>query len=289
MKTNIIQSAFVILLMLAVFPGILNSQNMILAGQTEGEDIHYTDYEPDSLVKLNDYPYCFDLDIDLDGENDLGFWIVIDFMPPYWENFRAEVRIYNDQVEIIHLGLPAHVKNLSQGDTINFDQVWTGDSISSSALRGWVHYYNQPGAKGEFYGEFGTGYLGFKFSKNWETYYGWIEVSAYISPSAGGSYIRAMRSAFYSQTVSIENIERTSNKLTIFPNPCQDKFTIQIPEMLGQICRFHISDINGRKIKDGIITGQLGNIDVSDLNPGIYFVEVRNEVNTIQREKLIVL
>lgn len=284
MKTSITITAFVILLLLAAFPGKLNSQNMILAGQTEGEYIHYTDYEPDSMAVLTEYIDHFDLDIDLDQIPDVGFYVKANDNI-VWIRFWSYIKIYNDNVEVARTS-GNYALELSYGDIIDNNTSWTGDSLSSLVFMGYYEGYEPPYDTSFYYGEFESGYVGFKIENPWETYYGWINLDVESGP--GVAEVTAMSSAFYSVTIGLNEYLLTNEILKIFPNPCQDKFTIQISEMNGDICRFHIFDINGRKIADGKITGQSTEIDVSDINPGVYFVEVQDGSNTIRRKKLIV-
>jgi hypothetical protein len=285
MKNHISFTAIIGLLIAATFPVQLKSQNMILAGQTEGEYIYYTDYEPDSTVFLfNSYDY-FDLDIDFDGVCDLGFYVQFNEAPQWSYEFRAAIEIYNDNVEIL-LSTYSYAKNLSFGDSINSSMNWSESNVSP-VLRGYQYSYIPPPGSGTYYGEFGSGYLGFRIVNTWETYYGWIDIEASVQ-SSSGSYIIAKSMAFYSQTVGLENLMEVSSHLKILPNPCRDKFTIQVPDMKGEVCRYHIFDLNGRKLSGGAITGQTSEIDASDFNPGVYFITVQNGSNTIQREKLIV-
>lgn len=165
MKTRITLLAVVILLLLAIFPGNLNSQNMILAGQTEGRYIHYTNYEPDSLVELfNAYDY-FDLDVDFDGVVDLGFYVQGEYYPQWYYEFWADIEIYNDAVEIL-LSTNNYTKNSLPGDTINDSMNWSGSDISP-VLRRYHHSLYPPPGGGTYYGEFGRGYLGFRIVNRW--------------------------------------------------------------------------------------------------------------------------
>lgn len=287
MKNKIYFTTIFTLVICMIFPLLVKSQNMILAGQTEGEYIHYTDYEPDSIVELiNPYDY-FDLDLNHDGVSDLGFWIEGQFVFQQYYRFEAKAKIYNDQVELARQSQSSLAENLCLSDTIDDSLFWTGDTLSASILRGYYFSFIPPPGNGSSYGEFGSGYLGFRIIYSWETYYGWIDINAYISSSGAGSSITAKSSAFYSQTVGLENLAEISNNLKIFPNPCRERVTIEMPGQDPGVHTFGIFNTMGEMVMSGKIDGSQADIDVSELSPGIYVVEVDKGSGRLNHTKFI--
>jgi hypothetical protein len=74
------------------------------------------------------------------------------------------------------------------------------------------------------------------------------------------------------------------NRIQVFPNPAKDEITILCPENI-QVEEVCIYSQEGRKLvcqKDGVKT-----IDVKQLEPGLYFVEIDTGLNE-HREKLII-
>lgn len=262
------------------------SQNMILAGQTEGEYIHYTDYEPDSLVELHNFYDYFDIDVDFDGINDFGFYIRGNYEPEWYYEFWADIEFYNDDVEIL-LSTDSFAKNLSFGDTIDGSMNWSGSNISP-ILRLYYHSLYPPPGEGTYSGEFGSGYLGFRIIHSWETYYGWIDITAYIYSSGAGSSVTAKSSAFYSQTVGLEDLTEVSNNLKIFPNPCRERLTIEMPGQDSGEQLFGIFNTMGEVMMSGKINGSQADINVSELSPGIYIVELDEGSGKLNRTKFII-
>ncbi|MEZ4906629.1 MAG: T9SS type A sorting domain-containing protein [Saprospiraceae bacterium] len=73
--------------------------------------------------------------------------------------------------------------------------------------------------------------------------------------------------------------------VAIFPNPASEHISIVFPEdYLVEKCQ--IFDIMGRLIKDKI--SNFENIDISDLNQGMYFIKTRDRNEKIAIGKFVV-
>ncbi len=72
------------------------------------------------------------------------------------------------------------------------------------------------------------------------------------------------------------------DSIEVFPNPFNDKITIDVSQLPIRAERFVLYDINGRIIKAFILNNSLSNqYDVNELNAGLYFYEVLNEKNEL--------
>jgi hypothetical protein len=56
------------------------------------------------------------------------------------------------------------------------------------------------------------------------------------------------------------------------PNPCENTLTIHRES--NKTSEINITDMLGRMVKKAIIVGQAIELDLSDLNPGVYFVSI---------------
>lgn len=93
------------------------------------------------------------------------------------------------------------------------------------------------------------------------------------------------------QTEFVETLsigDYNSNSFTIFPNPAKDEVTIQLANSNFESGKVNIYDIQGKVIlKDIKLQEQSSNLDISNLENGLYFVElILGNSSTIQ--KLIV-
>ena len=87
-------------------------------------------------------------------------------------------------------------------------------------------------------------------------------------------------------TVGIEQNENVSLTALIYPNPAKDKLTIDLTEQV-KTARVRLIDIAGRTVQEGEIReGYRTQLELSGLENGIYFVEVRVD-EKILREKII--
>lgn len=135
---------------------------------------------------------------------------------------------------------------------------------------------------------------------NWSTTYfaGYSgnTVTAIATDAQGNSSEFAQNSSVY---VSIEKNQTNQTKnLIIYPNPVNEKFTLEYFIIDAGSVKISVYDITGKK-KTEYIAGQktigknLTSFDVNkkmnNLNPGIYFVEVRSNEALIGRERLVVV
>lgn len=74
---------------------------------------------------------------------------------------------------------------------------------------------------------------------------------------------------------------------TIYPNPASDILNININDQFIENYRFTIFDIYGRVFIDE--TSQQSTLDISGLNPGIYFIRISNSKGTNTTKKFMVV
>jgi len=75
-------------------------------------------------------------------------------------------------------------------------------------------------------------------------------------------------------TTSIAELEK--KPLSVFPNPVDDEITLS--QYSGQDSRIEIIDLNGRILRTTSTIN--GRVSVADLEPGIYFLRIREKSNT---------
>lgn len=79
--------------------------------------------------------------------------------------------------------------------------------------------------------------------------------------------------------------ELTASELLVFPNPASDKLTIKLPEHIT-VAQLKLFCSNGQKVHTATITSE-ETLDIKNLAPGIYFVNIVAENNNIQKKLLI--
>ena len=86
--------------------------------------------------------------------------------------------------------------------------------------------------------------------------------------------------------VGIGDQNKSTNKLTVYPNPSSTTITISTPTTPDNNTFLTIYNINGQQLLKRQITEQETVLDVSGLPKGIYFVRVTND-RTVQVGKLV--
>ncbi len=80
-------------------------------------------------------------------------------------------------------------------------------------------------------------------------------------------------------TTAVLAIEPQKNNVSIYPNPVLNTIYIYSNEIFEN---FTLFDINGRKIKEGKIKN--ATVDVNDIIPGNYILELKNKKSTIKKQ-----
>lgn len=92
--------------------------------------------------------------------------------------------------------------------------------------------------------------------------------------------------AYQLRQIGPTSIEKEAQGLKIYPNPANDHFLIS-SEMTLNDAELTIFKLDGQKLYQSIWRGKSQKINVADLSPGIYLIEIKSKENVF-REKLIV-
>ncbi len=68
--------------------------------------------------------------------------------------------------------------------------------------------------------------------------------------------------------------EISQEQITLFPNPVVDELSIDLDFVLNNDIPYTIYDIYGKSIKDGVMKGQNRSIDVNELSPGYFTLQL---------------
>ncbi|MEL7064362.1 MAG: T9SS type A sorting domain-containing protein, partial [Bacteroidota bacterium] len=81
----------------------------------------------------------------------------------------------------------------------------------------------------------------------------------------------------------VNNEEELSSEIEIFPNPSTGIF--QVLQKNIQIRSIHVHNLLGQRVKENVQMSQ-GKIDLSDLDSGIYFLEIDANEGVLQKKIL---
>jgi hypothetical protein len=253
------------------------AQNIILAGQTSGNNIYYTDLEPDSSLIAYNPPERFFIDINMDGIVDLGFCGCFEGIFSMFKKIYTSVEILNNKVTILSTGTLA--KKLELGDTISANQDWSTNSTILDLAVHYISYYPLPGYD-TIYGFRNSGYLGFKIEEQNETFYGWMNIST--SPSS----VQVKEIGICGLTVGVVMAEN-NRSLQLFPNPCRNEVEFDFDFLDANDFSYQVIDILGRVIIANDILNKKTKINTSELTPGIYTLRIVDGEKQLRTEKFI--
>ncbi len=81
----------------------------------------------------------------------------------------------------------------------------------------------------------------------------------------------------YSAVVLTSTLSHLSSQVVnIYPNPLAEKLTIQMNETIN-FCQVTILSVTGTKIIETSFSGSSGELNTSDLKPGFYIVEIKDD------------
>jgi hypothetical protein len=93
---------------------------------------------------------------------------------------------------------------------------------------------------------------------------------------ADNGVVHVINAVLVPSSVGIANVENANFEM--FPNPANDIVTIRSEVAFEEV---RILDLNGRLVKISAVNGdKVAVLNVSDLNSGVYFLEIRNAEGT---------
>jgi hypothetical protein len=87
-------------------------------------------------------------------------------------------------------------------------------------------------------------------------------------------------------TVGISEIKKEANGIKIFPNPVSDQ--LKIESDLYLIKEIKIVDLPGKTVYQSKVNNKQSIIDINDLTPGIYFIQIVDEQKNVVNKKIVV-
>jgi hypothetical protein len=109
-----------------------------------------------------------------------------------------------------------------------------------------------------------------------------IRAEAFVGDLVPGQAWISVDAMGFGGTLSNDNADQISFEL--FPNPTKDTFHIS-GEVNGY--QFSLFDLTGKAVKRSILNSTINSIDISELPPGLYLVELRSEGKWRGSQKLV--
>jgi hypothetical protein len=279
LKKNNMKTVLIIISFITVINFTGQAQSKIIVGQTSGNNIHYTDFEPDLSVELFNYSDSIFVDIDNDGIDDLAFIVSGEHDPQYYTRFTSSIYTLNKNVKIIATDNNNFVQKLNVGDTISANQSWSTDSVYRLKVQ-FISYYPPPETT-TYYGALGSGYFGFEIEYPNETFYGWIHIYA------TSTSITVKETAIYGITVNIQETKIEPEPIHVFPNPCKNELTLDLNSFPLEDMSFKIINPVGQIVKRGNIFNSSLKVNTSELESVFYIIKINKKNSEIYTIKFI--
>lgn len=90
----------------------------------------------------------------------------------------------------------------------------------------------------------------------------------------------------YNYALSAESVNPA--KFSVYPNPANDFVVVSAENILNN-ASISIFDITGKTIQTSVLVNGKTQLDISNLNAGIYFYAIRNDKDILETKKLVVL
>lgn len=102
-----------------------------------------------------------------------------------------------------------------------------------------------------------------------------------------GSELQGVQQAYEIFTVGIKDEITTNISLAIFPNPTLENLTLQVQDFNGEKLIYQLFDMQGKLLINNQITSNQTEINLNNLPPSTYFINVLQENKKIQFFKII--
>ncbi len=186
--------------------------------------------------------------------------------------------------------------------------LWTGNIISDSSLNIMKQCTNLTGGYNN-----GYGYGAMRYVFNGKTYYGhsgdisgFTELTFYGITDSVGLIISINRNSaprgsiaidlmsFINQSLitSIDNFKNDGFDLSVFPNPATEIINLKFISAEKRNIEISVANQFGKVVRDNIKYSANGNdafsIDVSDLSPGVYYVQLNTDSKIISKKIVLI-
>ena len=92
----------------------------------------------------------------------------------------------------------------------------------------------------------------------------------------------------FANTISVNIYETSVEHFKLYPNPAQDKVTININNYLGNDLTARIYSITGQLILESLLANANYTLSTAKFSKGCYIVEISNKNGFSKRKKLII-
>lgn len=226
----------------------VNIQAQIIAGDSTSANVQYSNVEENTGFTF--------IDLDNDGTNDVLFYTEVTEEGStgiYDANYTAQG--LQNNIDFIIQSSTTY-DTVSNQSLINKNLNWANGSIQRSLA---FH----AGSDGSWHYEFANSknnFMGFRIIYPSDTAYGWILI---------GSYADSIKSfAIQKTSTGIQQLESNNEQVKVYPNPANTYIRVTATK--------NITEVNlVNTLGEEVINSNEKNIDISNLQEGVYFVRLK--------------
>lgn len=90
------------------------------------------------------------------------------------------------------------------------------------------------------------------------------------------------------QLTNVKEIANVSKYLTVYPNPANDVLNINLDAAAGTITTYSFMDITGRTLLNGNAENNAFSLNVNNVNPGLYFVNITLKDGSVATKRVVI-
>lgn len=90
------------------------------------------------------------------------------------------------------------------------------------------------------------------------------------------------------QLTNVKEIANVSKYLTVYPNPANDVLNINLDAAAGTITTYSFMDITGRTLLNGNAENNAFSLNVNNVNPGLYFVNITLKDGSYATKRVVI-
>jgi hypothetical protein len=285
-----------IILLLIVSTGQAQN-NLIIAGQ-HGSTDYYHNFIPDTIVISTDSVDYYPLDINNDGVIDFKFKLVAPSTGLGMNYYACTINALNNNtiafgysdscwdINNIYLGEKEMIYAFDYNDTIDNNRNW------SNYL--YLNYVGWTVMKYSCFANYNyQTYIGVRVLMDSLYKYGWIKIDSMTfntGPSPGPSTLIMGTYACENSIADINPISNIDNQIIIYPNPASTIIYIVLNKqnaIQNKNTTLKIIDLLGNIIKQKQLMVEKTDMDITDLQPGIYFAQTKTNEGILTKKIII--
>lgn len=258
---------------------LFETKSQIITGDTMSENLNYKEINV-SINGSYSQTIQFSIDVDDEGSNDVRFEVYHSgglggsFYGSmiYAENENIEFSISSEE--------SSWIDTLSYGNIIDSTLNWIHSSSQFYLIYSGYHHISEPPYtiyynEGIFSGN--DKYVGFRINDDTGIKYGWFQLD-----SVSLSKIHIKSSVIQKFYQSIDGISINDKQINIYPNPTNSILYVNFPDIGTKT--IILSDMHGSIVNKYQWAGRIYNMNLCDLQPGVYFLRIIYDSVNIQRK-----